>query len=111
MFQKIASEYCNIVSEPIADIVGLPEVVPEKSDVFMLAVPTPFKGNYEPDLSYIKSAAKSIARVLEKGNLVILESTSPVVEVSESPSSPMEESDNQTSPTTGNSYEEKNQEN
>ena len=51
---------------------------PEKADVFMLAVPTPFKDNYEPDLSYIKSAAKAIAIVLERGNLVILESTSPV---------------------------------
>ena len=44
----------------------------------MIAVPTPFKSNYVPDLSYIKSAAKSIASVLKKGNLVILESTSPV---------------------------------
>jgi len=51
---------------------------PEKADVFMIAVPTPFKGNHEPDLSYIKLAAKAIAPVLEKGNLVILESTSPV---------------------------------
>jgi len=51
---------------------------PEKADVFMVAVPTPFKGNYEPDLSYTESAAKAIAPVLEKGNLVILESTSPV---------------------------------
>ena len=51
---------------------------PEKADVFMVAVPTPFKGDYEPDLSYIESASKSIAKVLEKGNMVILESTSPV---------------------------------
>ncbi|AXE61730.1 UDP-N-acetyl-D-mannosamine dehydrogenase [Candidatus Thioglobus sp. NP1] len=51
---------------------------PEKADVFMMAVPTPFKDNYEPDLSYIKSATKAIATVLEVGNLVILESTSPV---------------------------------
>ncbi|WP_462147793.1 UDP-N-acetyl-D-mannosamine dehydrogenase [Pseudoalteromonas gelatinilytica] len=51
---------------------------PEKAEAFMVAVPTPFKDNYEADLSYIESAAKSIAPVLEKGNLVILESTSPV---------------------------------
>ncbi len=50
----------------------------EKADVFVIAVPTPFKNNYKPDLSYIKSAVKSIATVLEAGNLVILESTSPV---------------------------------
>lgn len=49
-----------------------------KSDVFIIAVPTPFVGNHKPDLSFIKSATKSVAKVLEKGNLVILESTSPV---------------------------------
>lgn len=50
----------------------------EPAQAFLIAVPTPFKGNYEPDLSYIHSAAKMIAPVLEKGNLVVLESTSPV---------------------------------
>jgi UDP-N-acetyl-D-mannosaminuronic acid dehydrogenase len=49
-----------------------------KADVFMVAVPTPFKDENKPDLSYIESAAKAIAPVLEKGNMVILESTSPV---------------------------------
>jgi UDP-N-acetyl-D-mannosaminuronic acid dehydrogenase len=51
---------------------------PEKADAFMVAVPTPFKGDHEPNLTYIESAAKAIAPVLEKGNVVILESTSPV---------------------------------
>lgn len=54
-------------------------LTPEPADAFLIAVPTPFKGdNHEPDLSYIESAAKAIAPVLQKGNLVILESTSPV---------------------------------
>jgi UDP-N-acetyl-D-mannosaminuronic acid dehydrogenase len=53
-------------------------LITEAADAFMIAVPTPFKENHRPDLSYIKSAAASIAPVLEKGNLVILESTSPV---------------------------------
>jgi UDP-N-acetyl-D-mannosaminuronic acid dehydrogenase len=53
-------------------------LVAEAADVFMIAVPTPFKEDHRPDLSFIKSAAESIAPVLEKGNLVILESTSPV---------------------------------
>ena len=52
--------------------------VPEPADAFLIAVPTPFKGNHEPDLGYIESASKSIAPVLKKGDLVILESTSPV---------------------------------
>ena len=52
---------------------------PEPADAFLIAVPTPFKGeNHEPDLSYIRAASKAIAPVLGKGNLVILESTSPV---------------------------------
>jgi len=51
---------------------------PEPADAFLIAVPTPFKGDHEPDLTYIESASKSIAPVLKKGDLVILESTSPV---------------------------------
>lgn len=55
---------------------------PESADAFLIAVPTPFKLNGseipEPDLGYIEKAAKSIAPVLKKGDLVILESTSPV---------------------------------
>jgi UDP-N-acetyl-D-mannosaminuronic acid dehydrogenase len=51
---------------------------PEKAEAFMVAVPTPFKEDYQADLGYIEAAAKAIAPVLEKGNLVILESTSPV---------------------------------
>jgi UDP-N-acetyl-D-mannosaminuronic acid dehydrogenase len=51
---------------------------PEPADAFLIAVPTPFKDGHQPDLSYIESAAKSIAPVLARGNLVILESTSPV---------------------------------
>ncbi|MCV6590368.1 MAG: UDP-N-acetyl-D-mannosamine dehydrogenase [Marinobacterium sp.] len=50
----------------------------EPADAFMVAVPTPFKEGKAPDLSYIKAAAESIAPVLEAGNLVVLESTSPV---------------------------------
>lgn len=51
---------------------------PEAADAFLIAVPTPFKGDHEPDLSYIEAACVAIAPVLKKGDLVILESTSPV---------------------------------
>ena len=52
---------------------------PEPADVFLIAVPTPFKGeNHEPDLSFIEAACNRIAPVLKQGDLVILESTSPV---------------------------------
>jgi len=51
---------------------------PEPSDAFIIAVPTPFTGDHKPDISYVKAAAQMIAPLLRKGNLVILESTSPV---------------------------------
>lgn len=51
---------------------------PESADAFLIAVPTPFKEDHLPDMDYIESAAKSIASVLKRGDLVILESTSPV---------------------------------
>lgn len=51
---------------------------PVAADVFIVAVPTPFKDNHEPDLKYIKAASKALAPFLKPGNLVILESTSPV---------------------------------
>lgn len=53
-------------------------LTPEPAEAFLIAVPTPFKDGHKPDLSYIEAAAKAIAPVLAKGNLVVLESTSPV---------------------------------
>ena len=50
----------------------------EAADAFVIAVPTPLTGTQKPDLSYIEAAAKSIAPILSKGNLVVLESTSSV---------------------------------
>lgn len=52
--------------------------VPEAGDVFIIAVPTPFKENHEPDISYVQNAATSIAKVIKKGDIIVLESTSPV---------------------------------
>ena len=51
---------------------------PEAADAFLIAVPTPFQEGHQPDLRYVKAAAESIAPVLKAGDLVILESTSPV---------------------------------
>ncbi|PIK14671.1 UDP-N-acetyl-D-mannosamine dehydrogenase [Halobacteriovorax sp. JY17] len=52
--------------------------VPAHADVYLIAVPTPFKEGNEPDVSYVKSAVMAIAPVLKKNDLIILESTSPV---------------------------------
>ena len=54
------------------------QLQPCEADAYIVAVPTPFKDNYEPDLKYIEAAAKALAPFLKTGNLVILESTSPV---------------------------------
>jgi UDP-N-acetyl-D-mannosaminuronic acid dehydrogenase len=51
---------------------------PAKADVFVIAVPTPFREQYQPDLTFVDNATLSIAPLLAPGNLVILESTSPV---------------------------------
>ena len=52
---------------------------PVEADVYLIAVPTPFKGdNYEPDISYVESATRALLPTLREGALVIVESTSPV---------------------------------
>lgn len=51
---------------------------PGESDVFLIAVPTPFKANYEPDISFVENATRMILPHLKPGNLFIIESTSPV---------------------------------
>ena len=50
----------------------------EPADVFVIAVPTPFKDDRSPDIAYVLEAATSLAAVLKAGDTVILESTSPV---------------------------------
>ena len=54
------------------------DIEPIKADVYILAVPTPFKENHKPDLAYVESATRSIIPYIEPGNLIILESTSPI---------------------------------
>ncbi|HEY0158850.1 MAG TPA: UDP-N-acetyl-D-mannosamine dehydrogenase [Thermoanaerobaculia bacterium] len=51
---------------------------PKPSDVFILAVPTPFKEGHVPDLQYVEASSRAVAPHLRRGNLLILESTSPV---------------------------------
>jgi UDP-N-acetyl-D-mannosaminuronic acid dehydrogenase len=52
---------------------------PEAADAFLIAVPTPLKAaDRTADLGHVEAAASAIASLLEPGNLVILESTSPV---------------------------------
>jgi UDP-N-acetyl-D-mannosaminuronic acid dehydrogenase len=68
----------ELVMEAISTGKLLVRNTPESADIFVITVPTPIKENKEPDLSYVEAAIISIAPFLKKGNLVILESTSPV---------------------------------
>ena len=54
------------------------KLTPEESDVYLIVVPTPFKGNHEPDISYVESATKSVIPYLKEGDLFVIESTSPI---------------------------------
>lgn len=51
---------------------------PEISDAYFMVVPTPFKGNHEPDISYVETATRTVLPLLKEGDLYVIESTSPV---------------------------------
>ena len=51
---------------------------PEVSDAYFMVVPTPFKGNHEPDISYVEVATRAVLPYLKAGDLYVIESTSPV---------------------------------
>lgn len=51
---------------------------PVEAEVYLVVVPTPFKGNFEPDISYVQAATEGILPLLKEGDLYIIESTSPV---------------------------------
>lgn len=51
---------------------------PECSDAYFMVVPTPFKGNHEPDISYVEAATCAVIPLLKEGDLFVIESTSPV---------------------------------
>lgn len=52
--------------------------IPEVSDAYFIVVPTPFKGNHEPDISYVEAATRAIIPLLKENDLYVIESTSPV---------------------------------
>lgn len=51
---------------------------PEISEAYFMVVPTPFKGNHEPDISYVEAATRAVLPLLKEGDLYVIESTSPV---------------------------------
>ncbi len=51
---------------------------PQVCDAYFMVVPTPFKGNHEPDISYVEAATRAVVPLLKDGDLYVIESTSPV---------------------------------
>ena len=67
-----------IVSEVVSNGFFKASTKPTSADVYLIVVPTPFKGNHEPDISFVEAATKGIIPLLKKGDLYIIESTSPI---------------------------------
>jgi UDP-N-acetyl-D-mannosaminuronic acid dehydrogenase len=53
-------------------------IKPVEASTYLIVVPTPFKGNHEPDISFVEAATKGVIPLLKKGDLYIIESTSPI---------------------------------
>lgn len=54
------------------------DVKPVEANTYLIVVPTPFKGNHEPDISFVEAATKNILPLLKEDDLYIIESTSPI---------------------------------
>lgn len=68
----------ELVKQVVEDGLLSAHLKPIEADVYTIAVPTPFKGNHEPDISYVLAACNAIIPLLKAGDLFIIESTSPV---------------------------------
>ena len=68
----------EIVSKAVSNGFFKASTKPTLAGVYLIVVPTPFKGNHEPDISFVEAATKVIIPLLKKGDLYIIESTSPI---------------------------------
>ncbi|RGU35686.1 UDP-N-acetyl-D-mannosamine dehydrogenase [Alistipes indistinctus] len=68
----------EVVHQAVTDGYLQATTTPVESDVYLIVVPTPFKSNHEPDISYVELATRSVIPLLKEGDLFIIESTSPV---------------------------------
>ena len=68
----------KIVSEAVSKGNLKASTKASSAQIYLIVVPTPFKGNHEPDISFVESATKGIIPLLKKGDLYIIESTSPI---------------------------------
>ncbi len=68
----------EMLREVVADGRLHASTVPETSDAYFMVVPTPFKGNHEPDVSYVEAATRAVLPLLKEGDLYVIEATSPI---------------------------------
>ncbi|MDE5786033.1 MAG: UDP-N-acetyl-D-mannosamine dehydrogenase, partial [Duncaniella sp.] len=68
----------ELLREVIAAGTFLASTTPAPADAFFIVVPTPFKGDHQPDIFYVEAATRSVIPYLREGNLFVIESTSPV---------------------------------
>ena len=68
----------TIVSKAVSKGFFKASTKPISADVYLIVVPTPFKGNHEPDISFVEAATQGVIPLLKKGDLYIIESTSPI---------------------------------
>lgn len=68
----------ELLKEVIAKGMFNAATTPVESDAYFMVVPTPFKGNHEPDISYVEAATRAVLPLLKEGDLYVIESTSPV---------------------------------
>ena len=64
----------EVIASGALKAVGKPEIC----DAYFMVVPTPFKGDHEPDTSYVEAATRAVIPCLKEGDLYVIESTSPV---------------------------------
>ena len=68
----------EMLKEVVANKMLTASTTPEVSDAYFIVVPTPFKDKHEPDISYVEAATRAVIPFLKKGDLYVIESTSPV---------------------------------
>lgn len=68
----------EMLKEVVASGMLKASTTPEVCDAYFMVVPTPFKGNHEPDVSYVEAATRAVIPFLKEGDLYVIESTSPV---------------------------------
>ncbi|TDQ73494.1 UDP-N-acetyl-D-mannosamine dehydrogenase [Sphingobacterium yanglingense] len=74
----VEPELDKVVAEAVSRGFLKAATKPVGADTYLVVVPTPFKGDHQPDISYVQAATDGIIPLLKEGDLYIIESTSPV---------------------------------